>query len=1072
MSFFGPSNVTTRGGGGKDNKSGFAKKKPKKKKKSKGRNADGATNTPTTTTTTTITTTPRTINPIQENRILAEQRRTQLQNDEDPTAVDEQQAYNEYRRRYFEKLGVEDGRYTNAQLLNMKITPPKTYDEWSRATRGERRASFSRATIGKKTLKNVRAGRSLALKREARTYWNEKITGDTVEFQQWYDDMKVWLDEHPDIKEAGIEADSWEATFDAYENRNNDNFDDNDDDDDFGVGPTQQQQQRQQNQPDGGGGGGGDDDDFGNAQNLPLPNYIPVPTRRDTSGNIIERPTIEVDGTMKRPIRVSELLNSGGLSSRILQWLYCDNVRRLRLAGGNAKRPRAFFTSKILRDMTELWKLYFIPYNKSFEIQNEDGGSRFPNLLALMNVEEDTYQYRSRPAYGWSDTQMVQVLLDDRRDIVDIRQNDGRYLNPPNPDLPPGKNLIHSAKLMRDDGELHLLKGRPIVGAADAVSDEYVIINKINFGNQIFDPDADNRQTFKLPFKHVVEAIFMMKLYGKRKALITSTYDDHFWLSALQVMLTSNLQQNDRVYGPWFNIEKDSMRSILDRPLKKLKKLLNEQYFTKYGVEKETQLPGRPSEEGSVRYKYRRDKRNLIDMYDAFLIQNFGQVEIQGWNRLERILSPNVMNAFENAFTVRRLQLFIENYNREVAEGWADEEVDDFNIIGIPQIPLTWAEKGIKNLFTKRYTDIRGGWITEANTRLSQEELFTVEWDHGSIQRYNRRQLIKLQRQAASFVVNRVGFRNVDELMIGDETLAEALKTGRAINIENIKRNIRPVRHEVCMEVDLTGDFEQAWEFIDRWITDIEATGETGVDIEEPLECLRRKERNDRGEWEEVDNLITESRNMRRDLETFMNGKVRNRNHYQFFMDWWVRIPREDGEGNNNNNAPTNTTTTTPNNGMTMAPTSTTTTTTNDTTPLTQPNPQVRQNRRSLGIVREEYREVKKEYDTLLEKMKSSNELVSSPSANDDNEKLNTLYDRKDALEKELTRIIEVDTSTDGDVQGRLQAYRDRLNTDDEIEEFILEIRIRYLETFLSSQTSGSASSNVSYKKSVFNLKF
>lgn len=924
MSFFGPSNVQTRSKNGIDLPSGTPSTVKKKKKRRE--NADGASRTPRNAPTTTNT--PRTINPARENAELAQRRQQQLQNDEVPASIDNQQAYIEYRRRYFEKLGVEDGKYTDEELRKKKITPPKTYDEWSRATRGQRRASLGRATRGKKTLMEIRGVRTRALWEEARQYWNRNLNqfqeGDDQDeiqatFKQWYKGMKAWLDENPTIKEAGIEASSWETTFDAYVNRNtapsenNNNSPDefvNDDDDrntatsensndspdefvndDDDYGPTQQQDQV------------GND----NVQNLPLPNYTPVPLRNDDSGNMIERAMIDVNGTKKRPIRVSELLNSGGLSSKILQWLFCDNVRRLYRAGGNDKRPRAFFSDNILRDMTEAWKWTFIPYYNSFEIIDQYGNSRYPSLINLMNIEEDTYQYRSRSAYGWTDKQMIQVLLDDRREIVNLRQDDEKYLKQPNA---PGKNLIHSAMLVRDNGELHLLKGRPIVGAVDAVSDDYVIINKINFGNQIFDSDADGRDTYKLPFKHVVEAIFMMKLYGKQKALITSTYDDRFWLSALQVMLTSNLQQDDRVYGPWFNIEKDSMRSILDRPLKALKSILKRQYLDKYGYDEIKKL-GRPSDTNSKRFKYNRDLANLIQMYDAFLIKNFGENEIEGWNdrnRLARILSPNIMNAFENAFTVSRLQRFIENYNREVALGWANEQVDDFNVIGVPQIPLTWAEKGIKNLFTKRYTDIRGGTIVEATTRISQEELFTVEWDHGSTQTYNRRQLIKLQRQAASFIVNKIGFRNVNELRVGNQTLAEALKTGRAISIDNIKQNFDPVRHEVCMEVDLTGEFDEddsnfdhAWGFLDRWIGNIEATGLTEEDVEEQISCLRIKNAN----GDEEENLITRSENMRQSLEQFMNDKVRLREgsrRWQLPINWWRRIPNEDREEDNRNN--------------------------------------------------------------------------------------------------------------------------------------------------------------------------
>ena len=530
-------------------------------------------------------------------------------------------------------------------------------------------------------------------------------------------------------------------------------------------------------------------------------------------------PTVVIKGILRRPIKLKTILKW------IQSWTekrFCDGVKRLMY---NVKpRPNSWYTN--FKEVVD--------------------------AKALQNVQNEPYKYSLPSQIIWAWKQVV-VNADSRlfKNVAQIKFNEhSKELLP--------VLLSYSNKDLFKFEFNNII--RPLIGQSSAITLDYVLLvtssteRQMVLNNQGETDSYWNSEIYKIPLRKLVECAFYMLAYRRKKARIISIYDPHPIIAAVVELISNEfrkgLELRTVVYKPWFNYEKDTTKTLINKPKTVLKN-----YWFKYvwnlqniddnnGYNGFNELEAYQRKNDRARWRVttlgnKNDERRIIydngikeldRLYEEF-IRNWGGTgtgkevldqiteifptgtiddenqQIEANEEVPIFANPLIqLEQIDEVFTysnlIKLVQTFVDNMKVE----YKDVALPENEIVG----------RMLTAFSTQKLRGVKRGIVIESNV---DENKYTIQWDlpagvfdalnvTNPIQSYKKEEILKNHRLVAAFLLEKIGRKLSPFMYSNDTTLVQHLRSGNIIEWDRNRLHDmlhRSVKEDyVIFEIDLS----------------------------------------------------------------------------------------------------------------------------------------------------------------------------------------------------------------------------------------------------------------------------
>lgn len=305
---------------------------------------------------------------------------------------------------------------------------------------------------------------------------------------------------------------------------------------------------------------------------------------------------------------------------------------------------------------------------------------------------------------------------------------------------------------------------RPVVATADGLSNEHVLKYYNSFGSQI---NVDNsgwdeekqlydrsNEKYKLSRKKLIELIFLMMAYNRKKARIISSVTNESIIKTIRVFLRDEYRQGSFIYKPHIDYKETTIETIINKPASALSKNKN------------------------IRKLAAKRIRERLDISDA------NELYISSRN-------DNIENIF-NILSVENLKNIATELNIENPDVVGEKAFDKLMTLGL------------RNIKRGQISEIRDGEYTVIwNSPYSEMYTYTEKLDLSNIKKY--------QAQSLSFFLKKVGrSTNYDQL----KTYVTELRRGFYVDPNTLTRFIEKtvLDEDINLELDLT----TVWDVVEK----------------------------------------------------------------------------------------------------------------------------------------------------------------------------------------------------------------------------------------------------------------
>ena len=469
----------------------------------------------------------------------------------------------------------------------------------------------------------------------------------------------------------------------------------------------------------------------------------------------------------------------------VLRWVkqftlsrFCNGLQRAQ--NGLRQRPSSFFTKFMYTHTAKVFRMVHSAPLSRFSIAGDDDDIMWA-AKSTFAVENPDFFGEDIPGNNGDDT-LLPVLYNP--DNYYFRFNRGDNV------------LIH-----------------PVIGQASAITRTHVILLTANVRFQMTSKKntayRDAQETYYVDFRKLFELMFLMRAYNKNKGKIVSIYDPHPAITAVDYLVKTTFPEGipngQIIYKPWFDYEKDSIKTLLGKPIQVLRhawysfcwKLpMNDGLPTLQRVTGDDRRWDPNLFNGVRKQIYDEGVEKMNELYNE-IIRQWGEAEgeeIINARNIEPLNTPLVsFEALDDVFTPQTIRNFLINFqNRMNANDTVLKSRE-----GLPSLNLNLLVVG-KNMYTALYTQsirnvkrgvVQGRVGGNANMYRVKWDLPAFEFDGGNVSNVERilslDEILSRQRMVASFFLTRI-VRMKPLYHDGDETtgtkLAAKLRTGDVLD--------------------------------------------------------------------------------------------------------------------------------------------------------------------------------------------------------------------------------------------------------------------------------------------------
>lgn len=498
----------------------------------------------------------------------------------------------------------------------------------------------------------------------------------------------------------------------------------------------------------------------------------------------------EIQGVGRSPIKLKVILKWLDGGKRLTQWRFCDGLRRAQ--AGLRQRPHSFYTKFLSAHNAKIFDMVRRAPLDRFAI-----GETNENI---MWAKKSTYEIANPDFFGvgqipGNNSGLKPVLYDPKNYYLQFQR--------------PQYSLIH-----------------PVIAQASAVTATHVILVTADVGKQMIKQPpltlySDSKERYKIDVRKLIEIMFLMCAYNKKKAKIVSFFDPHPIISAVDHLVKekypNGIPDDTIIYKPWFDYENDKIATLLNNPIQKLR---HAWYQFCWDLNINDELDGERRDwdprnfgDGVRREIYKEGVVRMNEIYNDF-IREWGQVDgdtIVEARRTEPLNTPLI--AFEHlddVFTPSAIRTIIQRFqNRMNQANTLLSSTDD-----LPPLRLSLLAVG-KDMYTALYTtrirNVKRG-IVQGRSGAN----YKVKWDLpdrendganvvNPVRVLSLDDILTRQRMAAAFFLKQIirmeplWYEGNDEY--GGVKLLDKLRTGDELgngwtNVTNGETKLHRLLHE------------------------------------------------------------------------------------------------------------------------------------------------------------------------------------------------------------------------------------------------------------------------------------
>jgi hypothetical protein len=514
----------------------------------------------------------------------------------------------------------------------------------------------------------------------------------------------------------------------------------------------------------------------------------------------------QIQGVGRKPIRLKDILS---WMETWAQWRFCDGLRRAQ--EGLRQRPFSFFTKFMFAQSAKIFNMVRQQQLSTFRIG--ENGNR------IMWANKEVFPV-ANPSFFDGD--------------IEINGYNGPYALQPvlyNPEnfhfsfeRPNGAKLIH-----------------PVISQASAVTETHVILIKANVGMQMTEKKTtaygDETEKYRIDDRKLIEMMFLMCAYNKNRGKIVSFYDPHPVITAVDNLVKNKypngIPEGTIIYKPWFDYQKDRIKTLLGMPLRVLKHAWY-QFCWNLNVDdgpmgrREDWSPRNLGNGTRRRRIYDQGVVRMNQIYNTFILE-WGQVEgddIVEAQTTEPLDTPLVaFERLDDVFTPENIRNLILSFQNSINTELTEEE-------GLPALALDLLAVGKKMytaLYTKKVRNVKRGIVQ--GTVGDNPNLYRVKWDlpdreydGANVANVERQltldEILSRHRMVASFFLSKLvrmkplyfsgnaearGVKLEDKLRTGDALEAKWTRRTNGETFLHKKLHDHAKKDHVTIEIDATG---------------------------------------------------------------------------------------------------------------------------------------------------------------------------------------------------------------------------------------------------------------------------
>ena len=514
----------------------------------------------------------------------------------------------------------------------------------------------------------------------------------------------------------------------------------------------------------------------------------------------------QIQGVRRKPIRLKDILS---WMETWAQWRFCDGLRRAQ--EGLRQRPFSFFTKFMFAQSAKIFNMVRQQQLSTFRIG--ENGNR------IMWAKKEDFPVANPSFFGG-----------------DIEINGYNGPNALQPVLYNPENFHFSFERLNGAKLIH-----PVISQASAVTETHVILIKANVGMQMTEKKTtaygDETEKYRIDDRKLIEMMFLMCAYNKNRGKIVSFYDPHPVITAVDNLVKtkypSGIPEGTIIYKPWFDYQKDRIKTLLGMPLRVLK---HAWYQFCWNLNVDDGPMGRredwsPSNLGNGTRRRRIYDQGVVRMNDIYntFIREWGQVEgddIVEAQTTEPLDTPLVaFERLDDVFTPENIRNLILRFQNSINTELTGEE-------GLPALTLDLLAVGKKMytaLYTKRVRNVKRGIVQ--GTVVDNPNLYRVKWDlpdreydGANVANVERQltldEILSRHRMVASFFLSKLvrmkplyysgnaearGLKLEDKLRTGDALEAKWTIRTNGKTFLHQKLHDHAKKDYVTIEIDATG---------------------------------------------------------------------------------------------------------------------------------------------------------------------------------------------------------------------------------------------------------------------------